>query len=255
VTSPVHEGLISAVIAEEFARGIFDDDPLAPAFLLPRRKSLHLRNPAPEAGIAPQACWDFALNKQKQALELNRGRMRIPRVTARQASGNEKIWRCLYCRDPLISGGLGLRCSGRGRQYPMVAGIPLLVRRPTDYFRAARAGSFRPHAKPERTGTCSIKSNYMRVWPMQRWRVTEMYWMSKRRKPRRYLPCSSRLHRRLRHWPTRRMNRRSHARVGGLIRWCPISCGTSELRVTSSGIGAALEHVFPGGCLRRVRRR
>jgi hypothetical protein len=28
---------------------------------------------------------------------------------------------------------------------------------------------------------------------------------------------------------------------------------TSELWVTSSGIGAALEHVFPGGCLRRAR--
>jgi hypothetical protein len=209
----------------------------------------------------------FRLNKQKQALELNRGRMRIPRVTARQASGNEKIWRCLYCRDPLISGGLGLRCSGRGRQYPMVASIPLLVRRPTDYFRAARADSFRPHAKPESTGTCSIKSNYMRVWPMQRWRVTEMYWMSKRRKPRRYLPCSSRLHRRLRHWPTRRMNRRSHARVGGLIRWCPISCGTGPTHPSfgsrAPGSAPRLSTSFPalvfagcgaGDCWRKSRR-
>jgi uncharacterized protein YbaR (Trm112 family) len=60
-------------------------------------------------------------------------------MTAHQASGNEEIWRCLHCRGPLNSGGLGLRCAGCGRQYPVVAGIPLLVREPRDYFQAERA--------------------------------------------------------------------------------------------------------------------
>jgi SAM-dependent methyltransferase len=60
-------------------------------------------------------------------------------MAAHQASGNEEIWRCLHCRGPLTSGGLGLRCAGCGRQYPVVAGIPLLVREPRDYFRAERA--------------------------------------------------------------------------------------------------------------------
>src|SRR5271169_3191052 len=57
-------------------------------------------------------------------------------MAAHQASGNEEMWRCLHCRGPLTSVGLGLRCTGCGRQYPVVAGIPLLVREPRDYFRA-----------------------------------------------------------------------------------------------------------------------
>jgi SAM-dependent methyltransferase len=73
--------------------------------------------------------------------------------------------------------------------------------------------------------------------------------MPKRHKPRRFLPCSSHLFRRLRRWRTTRASRRWYARVGGSIREHPISCVTgpipSELQVTNSRIGAALEHVFP----------
>ena len=49
------------------------------------------------------------------------------------------VWRCLHCRAPLGAGDGGLRCEACGRHYPVLAGIPLLVREPPDYVRAERA--------------------------------------------------------------------------------------------------------------------
>src|SRR5437763_1366282 len=48
-------------------------------------------------------------------------------------------WWCLHCRGSLIPGELMLHCSACGRRYPVVAGIPLLVREPASYFHAERA--------------------------------------------------------------------------------------------------------------------
>src|SRR3954451_10743483 len=49
------------------------------------------------------------------------------------------LWCCLYCREPLSSSERMLSCDACGRQYPVVAGIPLLVREPVNYFQAERA--------------------------------------------------------------------------------------------------------------------
>ena len=59
-------------------------------------------------------------------------------MAAHQASGMDEIWRCLHCRGGLTSDPMALRCLDCGRQYPVVAGIPLLVREPAAYFRAER---------------------------------------------------------------------------------------------------------------------
>jgi SAM-dependent methyltransferase/uncharacterized protein YbaR (Trm112 family) len=48
------------------------------------------------------------------------------------------IWCCLYCRGTLRAGEDKLRCGACGRQYPVVAGVPLLVREPANYLRAER---------------------------------------------------------------------------------------------------------------------
>jgi SAM-dependent methyltransferase/uncharacterized protein YbaR (Trm112 family) len=49
------------------------------------------------------------------------------------------LWCCLYCREPLSSSERMLCCGACGKQYPVVAGIPLLVREPVSYFQAERA--------------------------------------------------------------------------------------------------------------------
>ncbi len=61
----------------------------------------------------------------------------------RQVSDADGIWQCLHCHSPLTSGVGELHCLGCGRRYPVVAGIPLLVREPADYFRAERASLIR----------------------------------------------------------------------------------------------------------------
>lgn len=45
-------------------------------------------------------------------------------------------WRCLQCRSPLVSDDGALRCAGCSRQYPVIAGVPVLVRDPAGYVRA-----------------------------------------------------------------------------------------------------------------------
>lgn len=45
-------------------------------------------------------------------------------------------WCCLHCGVPLAANEAGLGCTGCGRQYPVVAGIPILVRQPGNYLRA-----------------------------------------------------------------------------------------------------------------------
>ena len=50
-----------------------------------------------------------------------------------------RLWCCLHCRGTLSSGERALRCGACGREYPIVAEIPLLVREPGEYFRAERA--------------------------------------------------------------------------------------------------------------------
>jgi SAM-dependent methyltransferase len=51
----------------------------------------------------------------------------------------EPNWRCLYCRGPLTMNALGLRCPGCGKQYPVIAGIPILVSEPAGYLRSELA--------------------------------------------------------------------------------------------------------------------
>jgi hypothetical protein len=51
VTSPVHEGLISAAIAEECARGTFDDNLLAPAFFCHVENLYTSETPHPKPGL------------------------------------------------------------------------------------------------------------------------------------------------------------------------------------------------------------
>src|ERR1700728_3561304 len=63
--------LCSAATIEEFVGRPVDDE-YAHASLLLGRKSLQLRKPRTEAGIASQACRNFARNKKNQALEIER---------------------------------------------------------------------------------------------------------------------------------------------------------------------------------------
>jgi len=44
--------------------------------------------------------------------------------------------RCLLCRGSLTSVTLGLHCPECGRTYPLVAGIPILVAEPVEYWRS-----------------------------------------------------------------------------------------------------------------------
>ena len=45
-------------------------------------------------------------------------------------------WRCLQCHGPLAREISCLHCATCARQYPVIAGIPVLVREPTDYLRS-----------------------------------------------------------------------------------------------------------------------
>src|SRR5258708_13977317 len=49
-----------------------------------------------------------------------------------------EVWnlRCLHCRGALTSDTSGLACAGCSRQYPIIAGIPLLVSEPIEYLRS-----------------------------------------------------------------------------------------------------------------------
>ena len=49
------------------------------------------------------------------------------------------IWQCLHCRGPLASVEFGFQCARCGELYPILAGIPHLIREPASYFRAERA--------------------------------------------------------------------------------------------------------------------
>jgi len=56
---------------------------------------------------------------------------------------NERgIWECLHCGAPLTQGETGLTCPTR-HEYPVVGGVPLLVREPSHYFWAERASLLR----------------------------------------------------------------------------------------------------------------
>lgn len=48
----------------------------------------------------------------------------------------ERIWRCLQCRGPLTSDAFGLRCPDCHKQYPVIAGVPILVSEPAGYMRS-----------------------------------------------------------------------------------------------------------------------
>lgn len=48
-------------------------------------------------------------------------------------------WRCLHCGSALEPEGGGLECSGCGRRYPVIAGIPILVKDPVGYLRSELA--------------------------------------------------------------------------------------------------------------------
>jgi SAM-dependent methyltransferase len=52
---------------------------------------------------------------------------------------SKRLWRCLHCHDPLISNGVGLHCSGCRIQYPVIVGIPILVKEPARYVRSELA--------------------------------------------------------------------------------------------------------------------
>jgi len=43
-------------------------------------------------------------------------------------------WRCLECHGTLASDGIGLRCADCGKEYPVISGIPILVREPSEYL-------------------------------------------------------------------------------------------------------------------------
>src|SRR5258708_33088225 len=49
-----------------------------------------------------------------------------------------EVWnlRCLHCRGALTSDTSSLACAGCSRQYPIIAGIPLLVSEPIEYLRS-----------------------------------------------------------------------------------------------------------------------
>ncbi|HET6183393.1 MAG TPA: methyltransferase domain-containing protein [Acetobacteraceae bacterium] len=51
-----------------------------------------------------------------------------------RAQNRDWAWQCLHCRAPLAGCATGFRCSGCKRDYPVVAGIPLLVNAPAAYL-------------------------------------------------------------------------------------------------------------------------
>jgi SAM-dependent methyltransferase/uncharacterized protein YbaR (Trm112 family) len=51
----------------------------------------------------------------------------------------DDIWRCLQCREPLAADALALRCAACGALYPVIGGIPILVKEPAAYVRSELA--------------------------------------------------------------------------------------------------------------------
>ncbi len=57
-------------------------------------------------------------------------------IAGAHAAGSGGAWRCLHCRAPLHPAAAALVCRECGKSYPVLAGIPLLVREPASYLRA-----------------------------------------------------------------------------------------------------------------------
>src|SRR5947208_1795844 len=57
------------------------------------------------------------------------------------STGLSEIWnlRCLHCQGALTSDTSSLACASCGRQYPIIAGVPLLVSEPIEYLRSELA--------------------------------------------------------------------------------------------------------------------
>jgi SAM-dependent methyltransferase len=48
-------------------------------------------------------------------------------------------WRCLQCHGTLVSNSVGLRCIDCGKEHPVISGIPILVREPSEYLNSELA--------------------------------------------------------------------------------------------------------------------
>jgi len=68
------------------------------------------------------------------------------------------IWRCVHCRSPLRQEGPALCCTSCGKQYPVIAGIPILVSEPAAYLRSELASLRRAYddAKQRRDGIVKL---------------------------------------------------------------------------------------------------
>lgn len=71
-------------------------------------------------------------------------------MTPRSAPLGAWTYRCLHCKAALTADGGALRCSGCGRIYPVVAGVPILVRDPPTYVRSEIASLARASADAQR---------------------------------------------------------------------------------------------------------
>src|SRR3954453_17047908 len=70
-------------------------------------------------------------------------------------------WRCLQCHGTLASDSFGLRCADCGKEYPVIAGIPILVREPSEYLHAELASLKRVsrEARQRRQGLETLRSD------------------------------------------------------------------------------------------------
>ena len=170
-------------------------------------------------------------------------------MAAHQLSGNAEIWRCLHCRGRLTSGGLGLTCAGCGREYPVVAGIPLLVREPRDYFRAERASLIEAarearqrrdlldRAEPYSGLADAALERHRDVLDVEAAQAETLLALLEPS-----VPALEALADHADKSPVVRQGWRFDRLTPYLLRdWT----NTSELQVTNSRIGAALEHAFP----------